>query len=136
LCCESVCIFQNLFIHCCQKCIAVGKNLVSHSDSSYWAAVKRELERRTPFSGMCRLVVLVWTDVCSLQPPAHPRSSLVDFYTLKMEEICSFETWFTLELHDATSQKTVFFIVTAVKTSNLTQNSNKLVIYIRKTGKE
>jgi hypothetical protein len=27
--------------------------------------------------------------------------------------------WFTQDLHDATSQKTAFFIVTAVKTSNL-----------------
>jgi hypothetical protein len=38
---------------------------------------------------------------------------------LYMEAICQF----TQELHGATSQKTTFFMVTAVKTSNLTQSS-------------
>jgi hypothetical protein len=51
----------------------------------------------------------------SLQPPAHAGSSLTDLYTLKMEDIRSSETQ---DLHGATSQKTVFFIVTAVKTLN------------------
>jgi hypothetical protein len=42
------------------------------------------------------------------------------YSTLKMEAICSSETWLTQYLHGATSQKTAFFIVTAVKNSNLT----------------
>jgi hypothetical protein len=41
-------------------------------------------------------------------------------YTLKMEAIRSSETSVKKYLHGATSQKTAFFIVTAVKTSNLT----------------
>jgi hypothetical protein len=49
-------------------------------------------------------------------PPAHTGSSLADFSTLKMKG------WFTIDLHGATSQKTAFFIVTAVKTSNLISN--------------
>jgi hypothetical protein len=78
---------------------------------------------------------------------AHAGSSLADSFTLKMEAIRSSETsvhtrttrchiaengflhsyrrppkrLFTQELHGATSQKTAFFIVTAVKTSNLTR---------------
>jgi hypothetical protein len=51
-----------------------------------------------------------------LQPFAHSVSSLADFHTLKMEA----KRRFTQYLHGATSQKTAFFIVTAVKTSNLT----------------
>jgi hypothetical protein len=47
-------------------------------------------------------------------------SSLADFSTLKMEPILFSET-FTQDLHGATSQKTAFFIVTAVKTSDFTQ---------------
>jgi hypothetical protein len=46
--------------------------------------------------------------------------SLADFYTLKMEAIFSSETS-VYTMHGATSQKTVFFIVTAGKTSNLTK---------------
>jgi hypothetical protein len=56
-------------------------------------------------SGMLRRVDLVWTDVSEeritsryIPPKRH----------------------FTQDLHSATSQKTAFFIVTAVKTSNLT----------------
>jgi hypothetical protein len=40
--------------------------------------------------------------------------------TLMMEELGSSETRFLQEPHGVTSQKTPFFIVTAVKTSNLT----------------
>jgi hypothetical protein len=36
---------------------------------------------------------------------------------------------FTQDLHGATSQKTAFFIVTAVNTSNLTQNKIKFALY-------
>jgi hypothetical protein len=36
------------------------------------------------------------------------------------------ERRFTQDLHSATSQKTAFFIVTAVKTSNITQEHNTL----------
>jgi hypothetical protein len=55
---------------------------------------------------------------------AHAGSSLADFLlfssTVKMEAIHSAETSVKQYLHDATSQKTAFFIVTAVKTSDLT----------------
>jgi hypothetical protein len=47
------------------------------------------------------------------------------FSTLKMEAIRSSETQ---DLHGATSQKTAFFIVTAVKTSNLTKKAVCFVI--------
>jgi hypothetical protein len=40
--------------------------------------------------------------------------------TLMMDVICSFETSFLQEPRGLTSQKAAFFIVTAVKTSNLT----------------
>jgi hypothetical protein len=45
----------------------------------------------------------------SMHPPANATASLSNFTTLKMEAP-----------HSATSQKTTFFIVTAVKASNLT----------------
>jgi hypothetical protein len=48
--------------------------------------------------------------------------SLADFSTLKMEVILPPKRRFTQDLHGATSQKTAFFIVTAVKTKNLTQS--------------
>jgi hypothetical protein len=54
-----------------------------------------KLFRRIPSSGMWRRVALVCTDVTKRR--------------------------FTQDLHGATSQKTPFFIVTAVKTSNLTK---------------
>jgi hypothetical protein len=54
------------------------------------------------------------------QPPAHAGFSLADFSTLKMEEIPSSETSVQRRLQGAKSQKTAFFIVTAVKNSNLT----------------
>jgi hypothetical protein len=53
---------------------------------------------------------------CSVQLLAHAGSSLAEFSTLKMEAKRRFKE----ELHGATSDKTAFFIVTAVKTSNLT----------------
>jgi phospholipid N-methyltransferase len=46
-------------------------------------------------------------------------SSLI-LVTLMMEAIRSSETSFLQELHGRTSQKTAFFIATAMKTSNLT----------------
>jgi hypothetical protein len=56
----------------------------------------------------------------SLQPPAHARSSLADFSTLKAEVIRSSET----SVHKRTTRrhmpKTAFFIVAAGKISNLT----------------
>jgi hypothetical protein len=82
----------------------------------------------------------------TLQPSTHASSSLADFSTLKTEGIRSSETlqssthasssladflpsiwrWyfppkrrFTQDLHDSKSQKTAFFIDTAVKTSNI-----------------
>jgi hypothetical protein len=47
-------------------------------------------------------------------------TSLADSPTLKMVAIRSPKRRFTQDLHGATSQKRAFFIVTAVKTSNLT----------------
>jgi hypothetical protein len=47
-------------------------------------------------------------------------SSLADFSTLMMEVIRSPKRRYTQDLQGATSQKTAFFIVTAMKTSNLT----------------
>jgi hypothetical protein len=67
--------------------------------------------------------VVLW----DLQPPVHAGSSLADFSTLKMEAIRSFETSFTQDLHSVTSQKTAFFIVTGVKTSNLEKLCTKRV---------
>jgi hypothetical protein len=46
--------------------------------------------------------------------------------TLMMEAIRSSDTWFLQHSHAVTSQKTAFFIVTAVKTSNLTPDCNYL----------
>jgi hypothetical protein len=57
----------------------------------------------------------------TMQPPAHAGFSLADFSALKMEAIRSSETSFTQDLHGATSKMMAFFMVTAVKTSNLTQ---------------
>jgi hypothetical protein len=44
----------------------------------------------------------------------------VILFTVMMEMLRSSETPFYQELHGATSQKTTFFIVTAVRTSDLT----------------
>jgi hypothetical protein len=63
-------------------------------------------------------------------PPTHAGSSLADFYTLKKEATRSPKRWFdSQELHGATSQKTAFFIVPAVKTSNPT-NKKRLVSHV------
>jgi hypothetical protein len=56
-----------------------------------------------------------------LQPPAHAGFSRSDFSTLKMEAIRSSETSVKQDLYGATSQNTAFFIVIAVKISNLTR---------------
>jgi hypothetical protein len=70
---------------------------------------------------MWRRVDLVPTVVLEeLQPPAHAGSLLADFYTLKMKAISSSEKSVCTRSRGATSQKEAFFIVTAVKTSNLT----------------
>jgi hypothetical protein len=49
-----------------------------------------------------------------------------------MERYVSAKRRFTQDLHSATSQKTAFFLVTAVKTSNLTQK----LCYFGNTGKD
>jgi hypothetical protein len=59
-----------------------------------------------PFSGMWHRIVLVWTDVSE--------DRIASIFTV--------EKFSSEELHGATSHKTAFFIVTAVKTSNLTKN--------------
>jgi hypothetical protein len=69
---------------------------------------------------ICSSETSVHTRSTRLQPAAHAGSSLVAFSTLKMKAIRSAKRRFTQDLHGATSQKTTFFIVTAVKTSNLT----------------
>jgi hypothetical protein len=56
-------------------------------------------------------------DSATYEKKTHAGSPLVDFSTLKMEEIRRL----TQDLHSATSQKTTFFIVTAVKASNHTR---------------
>jgi hypothetical protein len=43
------------------------------------------------------------------------------------EALYSSETWFLQEPHGVTSQKTPFFIVTAVKTPNLTNADCSLI---------
>jgi hypothetical protein len=57
---------------------------------------------------------------CRLQPPADAGSPLADFSTLKMKAMRSSETSVDYDLHSATYKKTTFFIVTPVKTSNIT----------------
>jgi hypothetical protein len=49
-------------------------------------------------------------------------ASLADFSALKIEAILPPKRRFTEYLHGVTSQMTAFFILTALKTSNLTQN--------------
>jgi hypothetical protein len=55
---------------------------------------------------------------CMLRLLVTPTSPIL--VTLMMEAILSFETSVLKKLHDVKSQKTTFFIVTVVKTSNLT----------------
>jgi hypothetical protein len=63
----------------------------------------------------------VFWEVASCMTSAHVGSSFADFSILKMEAIRSSETSVLTNLHGAISEKTEFFIVTTVKTSNLTQ---------------
>jgi hypothetical protein len=72
--------------------------------------VRRISNRRMTSSGMWRRADLVWTDV----PPKRR---------------------FTQDLHGATSQNTTFFIVAAVRTSNLTI-SNRFPIYVLGRGEK
>jgi hypothetical protein len=58
--------------------------------------------------------------VLGLQPPTHTGSSLTDFLPWRWRRYVAPKRLFTQELHDAKSQKSAIFIVTAVKTSNLT----------------
>jgi hypothetical protein len=97
---------------------------------------------RMPSSGMWHRVDIVWTDVseersasifrvqkfsteepawgggCTLQPPAHAGSSSGMFLSWRWRRYVSQKHRFTQDLYGSTSQKTTFFIVTAVKTSN------------------
>jgi hypothetical protein len=72
---------------------------------------------------MWRRIDLVWTDDLeergAVQPPAHAGSSLADFLPWRWRRYVNPKRRFTQDLQGATSQKTTFFIVTAVKTSNL-----------------
>jgi hypothetical protein len=55
----------------------------------------------------------------SLQTPAHAGSSLADFSTLKKQHVPP-KRRFLQDVHGATYQEMTFFMVTGVKTSNLT----------------
>jgi hypothetical protein len=83
-------------------------------------------------SGMLRRVAIVKTDVSEEYHLVSPRSvrrllvtaSVVPnspvLVTLMMEALSSSETWVLQQPYGVASQKTTFFIVPAVKTSNLT----------------
>jgi hypothetical protein len=84
---------------------------------------KLERQRRMRSSGMRRRVDLVWSDVSEERGCSHlltlvPRSWI--FPPWRWRWCVPPKRRFTQDLHGATSQKTTFFIVTAVKTSNLT----------------
>jgi hypothetical protein len=93
---------------------------------------------RMQYSGMWRHVDLVWTDVpeelirelatsvsrylqtvCSLMLTQVPRSGIL--LQWRWRRYVPPEHQFTQDLHGAASQKMAFFIVAAVKTSNLTK---------------
>jgi hypothetical protein len=101
-----------------------------------------------PSSGMLRCVIAVRTDVSEERSSSIIRVTRLDeieilvflrslrrllvtanvvpsspiFVTLMMEVLCSLKRRFLQELQGVTFQKTAFFIVTAVKTSNLTRH--------------
>jgi hypothetical protein len=81
-----------------------------------------ETKRRMSSCGMWRCVDLV-------NRRFGGGSSLVDFSTLKMERFVPPIRRLTQDVHSATSQKTAFFVVTAVKTSNLIEENE-----IKKAG--
>jgi hypothetical protein len=70
---------------------------------------------------MWRRVARIRNDVLRLLVTANFVPSSPSLATLMMEAICSSETRFLQESHGVTSQETAFFIVTTVKTSNLTE---------------
>jgi hypothetical protein len=78
------------------------------------------LLRRVPSPGMWRCVDLVWVDVsvCSHLLTLVPRSRII--LPCRWRRYIPPKSRFTQDLHSSTSQKTAFFIVTAVKTSNRT----------------
>jgi hypothetical protein len=72
-----------------------------------------------PFSGIWRRVVLVLTEVseecfASIFRVENPRAKN------QHEQVAADKSMFTKELHGTTSQKTAFFIITALKTSDPT----------------
>jgi hypothetical protein len=95
---------------------------------------------RMPSSGMWRRVVLVWTNVseepawaggcrvCSHLLTLVPRSRI--FLPWRWRRCVPPKRQLTLDLHGATSQKTTFFIVTAVKTSDLTWWCSSLILNV------
>jgi hypothetical protein len=94
---------------------------ISHPRINTRSTFKIESIRRMPSSGMWSRVDLVWTDVSE--------ESIVSIFKVPLSRIFLPWRWrryvpskrpFTQDPHGATSQKTAFFIVTAVKTSNLT----------------
>jgi hypothetical protein len=102
---------------------------VSEVCNSVFSPGDLTVEWRKPSSGMWRHVEIVLTDVSeeriasifrveykkkSMSEPARARETV-----WRWKWYVPLKRWLTQFLHGATSQKTAFFIVTAVKTSNL-----------------
>jgi hypothetical protein len=88
--------------------------------SIFW--VEKSPSEESAWAGGCRLntswMFSTCGSVCSHLPTLVPRSRI--FLPWKWRRYVPPKRRFTQDLHGATSQKTVFFIVTAVKTSYLT----------------
>jgi hypothetical protein len=87
---------------------------------------------KTPSSGMWRCVDLMRTDVSkermtSIFRVINPRARN------QREQVAAVCSRFTKDLHKATSQKTAFFIVTTVKTSNLTYLILNYIVFLSET---
>jgi hypothetical protein len=76
------------------------------------------LRRRMPSGGKWRRVDLVWLHLLTLVVCSRA------FLPRRLRRYVPPKRQFTLDLHSATSQKTAFFTVIAVKTSNLTYFTN------------
>jgi hypothetical protein len=88
--------------------------------------------RRMPSPGMWCRVDLTWTDVSEERVASIFRVENSASDESERAGGCSHvssKLRFTQDLHGATSQKTTFFIVTAVKTSNLTSLSSSFAWY-------
>jgi hypothetical protein len=102
--------------------VALVRNGVSEELSASFIRVTRIGELGTTLAVTSNLRTLCWFHVTASFVPSTPI-----LVTLMKEELSSSETSVLNEPHGVTSQKTPFFIVTAVKISNLTR-----VIYSHK----